>query len=430
MASSVQKKDAKGQKPPKIPPKPDQLMRSKLHRFPSDSDIYRKGFYGKKATSNIHRKFSSTSQLNKLPLKNCKHETTEDTLPYELIRFYFHQVREKREQILHNKRLAFSVVFKLLINAQIINDRFTVVELLKGGPRYGEMAENESDWFEFSVPIYLEDNTDIFIHRAEEDGFVRVQAENCTNWADCVDSEGLLSASLVRSNLQLTMQNALNNLHENIRQEKDEFPADVESVAIFCDGSTIVLDVNRGYIMVDLIPTIQIPNSCVKWCRRFSKTEARPPSHIVGKSCVFPLSNPETLWQLSFALAERTQINQLNVNQLRMLYILAEIRERDEILKEVSFYQVQTILFHVIEKTAEGTKWTEAHMAARFMDTMTCLETFLQEKNCPHYFMKDANLFAFTNSVTMSKLKDRARRIMKPTCKACSVAALFGKRKV
>ena len=375
----------------------------------------------------MQRKFSSTSQLNKSN-KDCKHEASEDTLPYELIRFYFYQVRYKREQILTSKRVAFGVVFKLLINAQAINDRFTAVELLKGGPRYGDIVENESDWFEFCVPVYLEDDADVLVHQAEEDGFVRVQVDRCTNWADCIDSEGFFSASLARSKLQLTLQSALENLLDNIRQGKDEFPAGVKTVAIFCDGSTIVLDINRGYIMIDLIPSIQIPNACVEWCRRFASSPSEPPSHIVGKSCAFPLSDPETLWQLSFSTAERSKLHHLHVNKLRMLHIVAEIRERDEILKELSSYQVQTILFHVMEKTTER-EWAEPLLAARFIDAMNSLESFLHEKYCPHFFMKDVNLFAFTNSVVMSKVKDRARKITKPNCKACSVAALFGKQK-
>lgn len=73
------------------------------------------------------------------------------------------------------------------------------------------MIEKESYRFAFGVPVYLGDNETFFIHRAEEDGFVRLQLEECETWEDCVSSDRFLSASLVRSKLHLTFKSALRN---------------------------------------------------------------------------------------------------------------------------------------------------------------------------------------------------------------------------
>ena len=404
-----------------------------LRRFPSDSDLYRKVLH-KKAMShtNLHKKFASCTQLNKTPSpeqhQDCKVFKYEEKLTSELSKFYSLQVRGKRAQIKRNKHLAFSVVFKVLINAQVVSDRFTVGEILRSGARYGDMVEKESDRFEFGVPVYLDDNSNFFIHRAEEDGFVRLQLDDCETWEDCLDPDGFLSASLVRSKLQLTMKNALKSLNNNIEQGIDYFPSGVVSVDVFCEGSTIVLQINRDSrsLAVELIPTIVIPKVNLEWCRRLSKSE--PPSHVVAKSCPFPLSDPETLWELSFLSAEKKKFRSLGTTKYRLLLSLAEIRNRDKTLCELSLYHLQTVLFHAGDQITDPMKWSAEKLGDRFLDTLRCLEKFLENKHCPHYFMPNANLFSSMNAVTVSTLKDRVRRMVKPTCVACGVATICKSR--
>ena len=403
-----------------------------LRRFPSDSDLYRKVLH-KKAMShtNLHKKFASCTQLNKASSPqhhNCKVYKYEEKLTSELSKFYSLQVREKRVQVKRNKRLAFSVVFKVLINAQVVSDRFTVGEILRSGTKYGDLVEKESDRFEFGVPVYFDDTANFFIHRAEEDGFVRLKLDDCKTWEDCLDPDGFLSASLVRSKLQLTMKNALKSLNNNIEQEIDEFPSDVVKVDVFCEGSTIVLQINGhcDFLVVELIPTIVIPKANLEWCRRFSKSE--PPSHVVGKACQLPLSEPETLWELSFLSSENTKLRTLGTTKYRLLLSLAEIRERDKTLCELSLYHLQTVLFHTGDQINDPMKWCLEKMGDRFLDILRCLEKFLENKHCPHFFIPDANLFSAMNAVTVSTLKDRVRRMVKPTCVACGVATMCKNR--
>ena len=402
-----------------------------LRRFPSDSDLYRKVLH-KKAMShtNLHKKFASCTQLNKASSpqrhENCKVFKYEEKLTSELNKFYSLQVRQRRVQVKQNKRLAFSVVFKVLINAQIVSDRFTVGEILRSGARYDDMVEKESDRFEFGVPVYLDDSTDFFIHRAEEDGFVRLQLDHCETWADCLDADGFLSASLVRSKLQLTMKNALKALKDNIEQGIDGFPGGVVNVEVFCEGSTIVLQINSGFLVVELIPTIVIPKANLEWCRRLSKSE--PPSHVVGKACAFPLSDPETLWELSFLSEEKKKLRSLGTTKYRLLLSLAEIRDRDRTLCELSLYQLQTVLFHTGDQITDPLKWRTVKLGDRFLDILRCLEKFLENKHCPHYFMPNADLFSSMNAVTVSTLKDRVRRMVRPTCVACGVATICKNR--
>ena len=400
-----------------------------LRRFPSDSDLYRK-VLNKKAMShtNLHKKFASCTQLNKAPSlkqhQNCKVFKYEEKLTSELNRFYSRHVRQKRAEVKRNKQLAFSVVFKVLINAQVVSDRFTVGEILRSGASYRDLVEKECDRFEFGVPVYLGDNAEFFIHRAEEDGFVRLQLNDCETWEDCLDPDGFLSANLVRSKLHLTIKNALKSLKNNIQEGIDEFPSDILNVDVFCEGSTIILQINDvdGFLAVELRPTIGISQENLEWCRRFSKSG--PPSYVVGIACPIPLSDPETLWQLSFLSAEKKKFRSLGTTKYRLLLTLAEIRERDKTLRELSMYHLQTVLFHVGDEINDPMKWCKENMGERFLDWLRCLEKFLENKNCPHYYMPNANLFSTMNAVMIATLKDRVRRMVKPTCVACGVATI------
>ena len=402
--------------------------RRHFRRFPSDSDLYRKVLH-KKAMShtNLHKKFASCTQLNKTASpkqhQNCKVFKYEEKLTSELNKFYSLQVREERIRVKRSKRLAFSVVFKVLINAQVISERFTIGEILRKGTTYGDMIEKESHRFEFGVPVYLDDNDNFFIHRAEEDGFARLQLEDCETWDDCLDSDGFLSASLVRSKLHLTMKGALKNLNNNIEQGIDEFPSGVDTVEIFCEGSTIVLQINDGLLVVELTPTISIPKTTSEWCRRFS-VKSKPPSHVVAKACRLPMSDPETLWKLSFLPEEKRKFLSLGTTKYRLFLCLSEMRQRDKTLRELSLYHLQTVLFHVGDQINDPLKWSTEKLGDRFLDILRCLEKFLEDKNCPHYFIPKANLFSCMNVVRISLLKDRVRRLLKPSCVACGVATI------
>lgn len=399
-----------------------------LRRFPSDSDLYRK-VLNKKAMShsNLRKTFASCVQLNKFAPQeqhqNCKVFKYEEKLTSELKKFYSLQVKGKWAQMKRNKSLAFSVVLKVLINAQVINDRFTVGEILCKGARYGDMIEKESYRFAFGVPVYFGDNETFFIHRAEEDGFVRLQLEECETWEDCVSSDRFLSASLVRSKLHLTFKSALRNLNSNIEQGIDEFPSGVETLDIFCEGSTIVMQINDGSLIVELIPTIPIPRTTSEWCRRFS-AKSEPPSHVVARPCQLPMSDPETLWEMSFLSSEKRKFISLGTAKYRLFQCLSEIRERDKTVRELSLYQLQTVLFHAGDQINDALKWATETLGDRFLDVLRCLENFLERKHCPHYFIPNVNLFSCMNAVTISLVKDKVRRMLRPSCVACGVATI------
>ena len=161
----------------------------------------------------------------------------------------------------------------------------------------------------------------------------------------------------------------------------------LEKVDVFCEGSTIVLQINNShcsFLVVELIPTIVIPKANLEWCRIFSKSE--PPSRVVGKARQFPLSNPETLWELSFLSTESRKLRSLGTTKYCLLLSLAEIRKRNKTLCELSLYHLQTVLFHTGDQINDPMKWYAEKLGDRFLDILRCLEKFLENKHCPHFF--------------------------------------------
>ncbi|EDO35338.1 predicted protein [Nematostella vectensis] len=376
------------------------------------------------------KRYSSATQLSMLSSSKSLERldtpqiSEEEAFSIELQRFYERKVRTGREKALENKLLAFTAAMKVLINAQLVNERFTITELVQRNPRYCEIRELEANCFEFEIPVYLDGNYELLVHYAEEGGFVRLQIEDCSNWDDCVTEEGYLSASLVRSNLQLTLQKTLINMSKNIENEEDNLPDGVESISVFCDGSTIVLDINHGGILVDLVPSIRLTKYHIGWCKKFTRHIV--PTHVLAKACERPMSDPESLWLLSFVEAEKKMLRQLKDNQQRLLDILVELREMDELLGEISFAQMQTVLFHLVSKIEDGFEWRDEELGERFLDALCILEEFLEKKYCEHFYISEANLFVAMGTVTMSQLKDKIRRITKPSCVACGLASIFG----
>lgn len=360
----------------------------------------------------------STKSLEQLDLQSIK---PEELFSREFDNFYDKKVRSGRSKSMENKRLAFTAAFKVLLNAQFINDRFTTTDLLQRNPKYCELTELTSNWFEFEIPLFLDGlDQSVFVQYAEEGGYVRlaIDSEQNFNWSDCITEEGFLSASLVRSNLQLTIQKTLVLMNSNIQKDLDTLPDGVNTLTVYCDGSTIVLDINSGEVLVDLIPSIRLHSQALEFFRRIAKSHVSP-SHALAKASERPMSDPETLWMLSFASEERKKVWQLTQNQRKLLDVLIELRELDGLFGELSLNHMVTTMFYLVDEINDPYDWMDSDIGERFIDALFYLEEFLDRKLCEHYFVKGANLFTAMGPVTLSQLKDKVRRIVKPSCVAC-----------
>lgn len=66
-------------------------------------------------------------------------------------------------------------------------------------------------------------------------------------------------------------------------------------------------------------------------------------------------------------------------------------------LEPLNSYHLKTILLYECEKCPLSSQWSSIHLSERFLSLLERLENCLLWSNCPHYFIRNLNLFeAFT----------------------------------
>lgn len=136
-------------------------------------------------------------------------------------------------------------------------------------------------------------------------------------------------------------------------------------------------------------------------------------------------SDPEVLWEVSFVNAERRRLSEFNDTQSKVYDTLIEISRRDELLKELSLQQLSTMFLLALDSTNDPLIWNEDNLGKCFLKTFTFMKAALDRKFCPHYYMQETNILAFMNSITLSRLKDKIRHTIRPSCGACSLAVIL-----
>lgn len=350
-------------------------------------------------------------------------------------RFYNFRARRNYIQMLKNKKTAFAAAIKVITCAQAINDRFSTAEiheLSNPEPENIYMIELETNVFRFAVPVRMEDLPNFYLERSDEDGYVRakIAGENTKHSINCSNENGYLSAAILRSQLHICVLKAVEQVRglDIVSGHQCKNSHEVSSIKLYENGSTSILEIEAqgAKLFVELLPAICLTKKNQDNCKVFARGEY--PSYIVAKPCHFPLSDPEVLWEVSFITAERKRLSELNDTQTQLLDTIIEIRRRDELLKELSIQQLRTILFLAVDNN-DSSKWSDAdNLGECFLKTMIFMESVLWRKFCPNYYLPEANSFAFMNPITLSKIKDRVRHFIKPSCGACGIGVILNSK--
>ena len=103
-------------------------------------------------------------------------------------------------------------------------------------------------------------------------------------------------------------------------------------------------------------------------------------------------------WRYSFSAAEKKlflwESNDEEISSCRkqVLRILKALK--DELhLEPLKSYHLKTILFFECEAKPQSRQWSSDCLAERFLDLLRRLENCLRQKSCPHYFIRDFDLF-------------------------------------
>ena len=75
-----------------------------------------------------------------------------------------------------------------------------------------------------------------------------------------------------------------------------------------------------------------------------------------------------------------------------MLRILKALKEELD-LHPLKSYHLKTMLLYECEANPYPSNWSFDRLGDRFMGLLQRLEDCLSQKNCPHYFMRELNLF-------------------------------------
>ena len=395
-----------------------------------DLNTKEKGVLNSNVSTIVHNQKRKAGLLFTDKSKSCNDETGFGHLTKELDRFYRLQVKRNCVRTLANTRIACAAAIKIVTFAQTITDRFTITEVFEttGSKPENAMIELDTNLFRFAVPVYFEDLPNFCFERAEEDGYLRVKLERSEDFTDCVNENGFLSSSLLRSQLHLCISNAVKQLKDSISKGEETSSSSISSIEIYDIGPTSILEIEAkgDKILVELLPAIRLTKYSQERCRAFSRDEL--PSHILGKPCRFPLSDPGILWELSFINAERKRLTQLNAAQEKLLNTLVEIIRRDALLKGLSIQQLCTVLFYATDSANDSSNWNESNMGECFLNVLKVLEAALSHKFCAHYHMLSTNIFASMNTVVLNKMKDRVRHMIKPSCGACGLTVVINSK--
>ena len=81
-------------------------------------------------------------------------------------------------------------------------------------------------------------------------------------------------------------------------------------------------------------------------------------------------------------------------------------------LTPLNSYHLKTIMLYECEDKPYARQWAFDQLANRFINTMERLLQCLWEKSCPHYFMKELNLFKQMSSQSCLELLGRVQQIL------------------
>lgn len=110
-----------------------------------------------------------------------------------------------------------------------------------------------------------------------------------------------------------------------------------------------------------------------------------------------PEDERKLLWLYSFSRAERTLLRegaqgQASSCRKQVIRILKALRE-DLNMTQLKSYHLKTIVLYECERYPHPSQWAHDKLQDRFQTALTRLHSCLMQRNCPHYFIKNLNLF-------------------------------------
>lgn len=134
------------------------------------------------------------------------------------------------------------------------------------------------------------------------------------------------------------------------------------------------------------------------------------------KGLNIPESEKGVFWRFSFSAAEkklfihggRGEASSCRKQVLRIMKALKEDLNWDQLTS----YHLKTIMLYECEAHPNPKQWSSGQLSRRLFGFLRRLEGYLGQENCPHYFIKDINLFEFVSPRKCRELASKVRQFM------------------
>ncbi|XP_068671823.1 cyclic GMP-AMP synthase-like receptor 1 isoform X1 [Montipora foliosa] len=258
-------------------------------------------------------------------------------------------------------------------------------------------------------------------------GFTRVmidrREERIWRQDSCVNTRGMLSASSVKSVFARHVRNAIEYLgYGRFVEVRSQGPVVTLIITNRMNGRKYSIDLTlaikdkswpedadewrgrprRGHYS-PVIPTGRFRRACK------NKAKGWPNQNLVREiwhdGCHLVTKQPKGsnvpehekgfLWRYSFSEAEKKLFVRGGHGEARscrkqVLRILKALKEELELHPS---YHLKPCCFMSVGKSPNPNSWSFDHLRDRFMSLLQRLLNSLRQKNCPHYFMREFNLF-------------------------------------
>jgi len=295
------------------------------------------------------------------------------------------------------------------------DSRFKIGEIEYTGSIYQKLKIDDPDEFDFDLPLLELEIDKIDSYMSQEYAYYKLQPQQA-GWRNLADGNGKLSSERVVQTFASYVSMAVAELNS---EGKYKFLLDLKT-----DHPAVTIKFKQGgkvLYNVDLVPVIKVkswPDNLTQgWESR--RRNGWPSAHMIkqikrsGVNLVPKLPTGVNIpqrnvaWRFSFNNAEKMLLldgRPAIANNCRrpVLRILKSLRV-DYKWPEIRSYHLKTVMLHEFE-SHQPSHWTIGNMLPCLQKALERLKVFLQNRNCPHYFLPGINLFERFNIYSCERI--------------------------
>ncbi|KAM7447762.1 hypothetical protein ABFA07_004105 [Porites harrisoni] len=147
-----------------------------------------------------------------------------------------------------------------------------------------------------------------------------------------------------------------------------------------------------------------------KSCKHISNTRSKRKPVNCGVQLVSKSTPKEYHWKIWFCKAERLELNFNRFSQRQKCFQLLKTFVYSELGCDfIKLYHLQTVLLYESAKFPDESQWMLEKLPERFCGLINLLQSFVNDKCCPHFFIPSLNLFTALSSQHQRIFRQRVK---------------------